>query len=205
MTDIIPLKDGIKRAVDITRLTLKAMDEDLSLLKAYAEEANDRAGRHRSHTPSEHYPVVYTAKFSNGSDEETQAAFIRMQEDAPFVCTGIALLSRNNVVVESASPTIPFLQGLRLTDESSGRVITHHHTDNVLVGTTVFPLVGFIPMSVFKSSMDSDVFYLGQNFYYEMPVETAFPRNGIVKAEAFGYSALIEIYVSLIGYKVFGG
>lgn len=182
-------KDGIKHAIDSTRLSIRAIDENISLLREYAEETKKTL--RREHVPSEHYPAVYLAKLDTAS---SNVVFIRLQEDSPFICTGISFLTSNTLDQSSSFPGIPQLFGIRLIDESSGRVITHQ------------PLDMFIPMSVFKTQMIPSIYYLGQNFYYELPAEVAFPKNGVIRAEVpLQVGSSIDRYVALIGYKIFGG
>lgn len=184
-------KDGIKGAISSTRVMLKAIEEDLVVLREYVEEAGALAAKYRMHIPSEHYPAIYLAKFE---DVSSRSVFIRLQEDAPFICTGIALLTNYTADNSETIPAFQRLDGLRLSDESNGRAISHQ------------PLSEFIPMGVFKTQIDPALFYLGQNFYYELPAEVSFPKNGIVKAEiASRTDETFDLYVALIGYKIFGG
>lgn len=185
----ISKKEGIKKTIDATRLTIKAIDEDMAILRGYVEGAKTAA--HREHIPSEHYPAVYLAELDT---ELANTVFIRLHEDSPFICTGISLLTSNTLDDSASFPGIQQLFGLRLVDESSGRAITHQ------------PLDMFIPMSVFKTQLIPSVYYQGQNFYYELPAEVAFPKNGVIRVEVpLQTGSSIDRYVALIGYKILGG
>lgn len=213
MIETLSKKDGIKRAIDATRLTLKAIDEDMSVIREYAAEAGEMANLRKEHIPSQHYPSVYLAKCSGvieGTyDTRDIQAFIRIHEDSPFVCTGISLLTTYIRTTGLFTPALDPLFGLRLTDESSGRQITNAPI-NEWATPTAGPLGNFftvgVPMSVFKTSMAQERFYQGQNFYYELPAEIAFPKNGVIRAQVFTLDAdVTEVYVALIGYKILGG
>lgn len=194
MTNFLTVKDGIKQAIASTRVALKAIDEDLSLLRDYVRTPHESI-------PSEHYPCWYLGTFTITSTTDASVPIlIRLQEDAPFVCTGIGLLISSEYPQEGNVPPAPPLLGMSLVDESSGRRISN-------------PTDELIPMAAFKSAMSPSIFYLGQNFYYELPAEVTFPANGIVRAQvdidttlAASYDVNVrKLTVALFGYKIFGG
>jgi hypothetical protein len=147
---------------------------------------------------------------------------IRNQEDAAFVCTNILcavaweadepfLRVSENAFFDPSADGTPIYPMLRLLDGNTGRsLVTGMTTGTLNTGQTSAPInndLGAVPFSFFTSPRPG----LGLNVKNKLFSEFTIPRGGTVKAEVFNLgdasaaAGTLRAFVSLFGYKVFGG
>lgn len=137
--------------------------------------------------------------------QNPKTGIVRVQEDAAFVCTNV-LVARSGATTSgrfSDTPADSVLNPwLRFTDANTGR--------NLVSGLTTGPTDldrGAVPASYFTSSRRG----LGLNVKNKLFSEFTIPRAGAVRVTVFnlgefpiGGASTMRVYVTLLGYKVFG-
>ena len=207
------MRKHLAAAINADRRLLKLLDQQLEeLLRVGPELALDLVD------PDRRQPFVYIAEGVDGQPgipllvasagfQNPNFGYIRMQSDSAFVvtgayaCGGIALTSAPILLDVPNFSTNNNPLHFRLYDESSNRSLSLvSNAQNAARDVAV-------PAEVFGAA--NPVFSGG----LEIPAESVFPRNAVVRVEAYARDsagssptdATQRVYFMLLGYKVFGG
>lgn len=210
-------RENLRAAVVANRRMLKMLDQQIDeAMKLEPELFAELAD------PDRHQPFSYVVEgqdkqpgiLVNGSlgYQNPLFGYVRIQSDAAFVATRVFACVQTRIVVSAGpvygAPTIwdgtvagqVSSLGFRAYDESAGRwLLLANSRERVQQDAAV-------PVSLFGQMQ------LASAGGIELPTECVFPRNGLIRIEAYIMSNPAEaispdarIYFILHGYKAFGG
>lgn len=225
---VLTEKQQLREAIVANRRMLKLLDQQIDeLRKLEPTVAVDLAD------PDRHQPYAYVVE---GADKQAGIqvlpptstpvnapnsvgfqnpyyGYVRVQSDAAFVVTRIFVCALgdsfpdrgSNRLAHVDAPTADSTWGisLKLYDESSNRWLLLANNGSQVQQNTAVPsyLFGALPIS--------------SSGGLEIPTECVFPRNAVIRAEAYiqrwtseptrGISVLKRVHVVFHGYKVYGG
>lgn len=220
----IDLLNATKRNLQLVDEHLKALDEDGRVPLVLA---SDVSSEHRTSWVSAVDDLDQLDGINMGeADLRTNYGFdnpktgtIRNQEDAVFVCTDILVCAGFSNGANESAPIDQMFEGfglaqptainftrpeyfLRLTDQNTGR--------NIMNGMSTGPLDrdrAIVPLSYLTSIRPG----AGANVKNRLFSEFNIPRGATLKAEVynlgdvrFAGSEINRVFVSLLGYKVYG-
>jgi len=210
-----------RELLDTTRRNIQLLDDRIGVLQA-GRQAVEAAGDVSSEHRVAFLGAVSEVDQSNGiligaggnplsfGFQNLKTGIIRAQEDAAFVCTNVLVALRRQMNeldgVPNAFTEAPedryFSPWLRLTDVNTGR--------NLVSGLTTGPLDrdrGAVPAAYFSSFRQG----LGSNVKNKLFSEFTVPRAGTVRVTVYnmgvhslGILGVMRLYITLLGYKVFG-
>jgi len=159
--------------------------------------------------------ILFTTALAAFGFQNPRTGTIRNQEDAAFVCTQVLVALKSETSGSVAFVEDMFINGdgpdsfnpmLRLTDANTGRTLIAGNA-----GVTGVPvpdnMYGAVPFSYISSFRPG----LGSNVKNKLFSEFTIPRSGPVKVEVFNVGlpgsapSQYRAFVSLLGYKVYGG